>query len=284
MKTIKNIFIVIILFIAIGCTNKPEPTSTITIEAINANTTNKALTQSVEIITKRLQTLNSGEFDIKPITNKNQIQLTLDKNWDINRVKKLITQKGHLAFYETYNRAELKHLLNNNTKLFALLQSDSNDSLTAVIGSINSASIVDIDSYLSNINSAIPCKFVWDSIFNRSEINLYALKPWPNNKHQLNGHDIEAFQAMQDKQKESNWINFNFIDGMISKWADFTRNNLHKTIAVTLDDVVVYAPTVQSEIKGGQCQITGSFSHDEVTYILALLNSGELNTEYKVVK
>jgi preprotein translocase subunit SecD len=284
MKTLKYIFIAIFIFVAIGCSNKSESTSTITIETINANPANGVLTQSIDVITKRLQTLNSGEFEIKPISNKNQIQLILDKSWDLNTVKKLITKKGHLAFYETYNRAELKHLLNNDRKLFDLLQSDSNDSLVAVIGYINKAKIDEIDNYLSTLNSNIPCKFVWDSIFDRSKINLYALKPWSKNKHQLNSNDIEAFRTMQDKQKENIWINFNFKQNMISNWADFTRNNLNKTIAVTLDDVVVYAPTVQSEIKGGKCQITGSFSQNEISYILALLYSGELNMEFIVVQ
>jgi len=284
MKTIKYFFIAIFVFIAIGCTNKPESTSTIIIEAVNTNPSNEVLSQSVDVITKRLQTLNSGAFEIKPISNKNQIQLVLDKNWNLNTVKKLISQKGHLAFYETYNRAELKHLLNNDPKLFSLLQTDSSDSLNADIGFIDKANIAEVNNYLSTLDSNIPCKFVWDSIFDKSEISLYALKPWPKNSHQLNGGDIEAFKTMQDNQKENHWINFNFKQNMISNWADFTKNNLNKTIAVTLDDVVVYAPTVQSEIKGGQCQITGSFSQNEVKYILALLNSGELNMEFFIVK
>ena len=52
------------------------------------------------------------------------------------------------------------------------------------------------------------------------------------------------------------------VDGA-RRWAALTKANLHKCVAIVLDNNVYSAPTVQSEITGGNSQITGNFTTED---------------------
>ena len=66
-------------------------------------------------------------------------------------------------------------------------------------------------------------------------------------------------------------------------WADMTKKNLHRCIAVVLDDVVYTAPTIQSEINGGQSQISGNFTIEETKDLANTLNSGKMPAPTRVI-
>ncbi|NTW14954.1 MAG: protein translocase subunit SecD [Candidatus Moranbacteria bacterium] len=59
-------------------------------------------------------------------------------------------------------------------------------------------------------------------------------------------------------------------------FAEITKRNIGKPIAIFLDGEVVSAPTVQDEIFGGKAQITGNFTLDEVRTLVGRLNEGAL--------
>lgn len=59
-------------------------------------------------------------------------------------------------------------------------------------------------------------------------------------------------------------------------FADLTKKNLNKTIAIYLDGQIVSAPTVQAEITNGQAVISGNFTIDEAKQLVRNLNEGAL--------
>jgi len=59
-------------------------------------------------------------------------------------------------------------------------------------------------------------------------------------------------------------------------FADLTKKNLQKTIAIYLDGQIVSAPRVQAEITNGQAVITGNFTVDEAKLLVRNLNEGAL--------
>jgi protein-export membrane protein SecD len=59
-------------------------------------------------------------------------------------------------------------------------------------------------------------------------------------------------------------------------FADLTKRNLGKTIAIYLDGQVISAPRVQSEIANGEAVITGDFTVDEAKKLAQRLNEGAL--------
>jgi protein-export membrane protein SecD len=59
-------------------------------------------------------------------------------------------------------------------------------------------------------------------------------------------------------------------------FARVTRDNIGKPFAIVLDNKVMSAPYIRSEIPGGRGQITGHFNLDEVNRLSLLLRSGAL--------
>ena len=59
-------------------------------------------------------------------------------------------------------------------------------------------------------------------------------------------------------------------------FADLTRRNIGKRLAIYLDGVVVSAPAVPDAIEGGRARITGNFTPDEARILAGRLNAGAL--------
>ncbi|HWQ60413.1 MAG TPA: protein translocase subunit SecD [Candidatus Fimivivens sp.] len=59
-------------------------------------------------------------------------------------------------------------------------------------------------------------------------------------------------------------------------FADLTKRNVGKQVAIFLDGEIVSAPTVQNEIPDGRAVITGNFTLDEVKNLVQRLNEGAL--------
>ncbi|MFH0969148.1 MAG: protein translocase subunit SecD [Patescibacteria group bacterium] len=59
-------------------------------------------------------------------------------------------------------------------------------------------------------------------------------------------------------------------------FADITKRNLEKTVAIYLDGQPISTPRVQSEITSGDAVITGSFTVDEAKQLAQRLNEGAL--------
>ena len=66
-------------------------------------------------------------------------------------------------------------------------------------------------------------------------------------------------------------------------WADLTRKNVDKAIAIVLDDVVYSAPNVNGEINGGNSQITGNFTIEDTKDLANTLNSGKMPAPMRIL-
>lgn len=67
-------------------------------------------------------------------------------------------------------------------------------------------------------------------------------------------------------------------------FAEITRNNIGKRLAIVLDGRVRSAPVIQTEILGGRGQITGVFTQEEVNSLVSVLKSGALSVKLKEVE
>lgn len=68
------------------------------------------------------------------------------------------------------------------------------------------------------------------------------------------------------------------------KWAQLTKKNIGKAIAIVLDGYVYSAPRVNDEIKGGSSQISGDFTLDETTDLANVLKSGKMPAPAHIVQ
>ncbi len=67
-------------------------------------------------------------------------------------------------------------------------------------------------------------------------------------------------------------------------WARLTRENVGRAIAIVLDNYVYSAPRVNSEIKGGNSEITGDFTIDEAKDLANMLKSGKMPAPAKIIQ
>lgn len=82
---------------------------------------------------------------------------------------------------------------------------------------------------------------------------------------------VFANQGLSEPQ-----VSLKFDDEGTKLFADLTKRNLEKTIAIYLDGQIISAPRVQSEITSGDAVITGDFTVDEAKKLARRLNEGAL--------
>ena len=119
----------------------------------------------------------------------------------------------------------------------------------------------------------------------RHEIfELYAIKITQANKRApLEGDVITTARDEFDEfGKPSVSMSMN-SDGA-RRWAQLTKVNVGKAVAIVLDDVVYSAPNVNGEIDGGNSRITGSFTVEDTKDLANTLVSGKMPAPARIVQ
>ena len=116
---------------------------------------------------------------------------------------------------------------------------------------------------------------------------LYAIKVNdPNGKAPLSGDVIvnakDDFSQGLGKSEPVVSMQMNTEGTRI--WANLTKMNIKRAIAIVLDDVVYSAPRVNDEITGGNSQISGNFTPAETKDLANTLNSGKMPAPTRIVQ
>ena len=92
----------------------------------------------------------------------------------------------------------------------------------------------------------------------------------------LNGKHLKRAAVVFDQQTYQSQVSLELTDEGAKLFAEITKRNLGKIVAIVLDGEVISTPVVQSEIKDGNAVITGKFTPAEVKLLATRLNSGAL--------
>ncbi len=116
-------------------------------------------------------------------------------------------------------------------------------------------------------------------------LHLYAIKVNdPNGKAPLTGDVVTT--AKDDYSNEIGNVGPVVSMQMNSEgtriWANLTKMNVGRAIAIVLDDVVYSAPRVNGEIPGGSSQISGRFTQADTKDLANTLNSGKMPAPLRV--
>lgn len=85
-----------------------------------------------------------------------------------------------------------------------------------------------------------------------------------------------TFQGGQNQIQSTPVVSIAFDDAGRQKFADLTKKNLQKQIAIVLDNKIVSAPNVETEISDGKAVITGSKDVKEAQKLVDRLREGAL--------
>lgn len=100
---------------------------------------------------------------------------------------------------------------------------------------------------------------------------------------ELTGKDLKRATISFDPTGGEPQVNLEFNGDGTRLFADLTRKNLHKRLAIYLDGVPISAPVVQAEITNGQAVISGGFSVPEAKQLAQRLNAGALPVPIELI-
>lgn len=259
-----------------------QNTKDLIIQAIDKNVSSEILTQSAKVMNNRLITYGM-KSNVRVIYDKAQIVIEIPGNINKSEVTQLLTSKGDLGFYETLSLLEIKESLKNeNQKSLNDFQGNSSDSRIGCATSKDPKMEETIKNYLKQDNLSGNTKLLWSQFNSNSQTCLYVLKSDKVGNPPLVRSDIETIISSKDNSSQSFNIEVKFKPEAAKIWADLTKKNLDKPIAIVIDDKVYYTPVVKTAMESGLCEITGNLSEKEANFFLALVNNGSLLTDFTI--
>ncbi len=176
--------------------------------------------------------------------------------------------------------------------LLAVLQLNSSGQ-GPVIGYANYKDTADINRYLSmpEIQAELPkdLRLKWGvspSEFDKKgqTFELYAIKSTERNgKAPLEG-DVVTDAKDEFDQYSKPAVSMTMNSDGARRWAQLTKQNIGRSIAIVLDNYVYSAPNVNSEITGGRSQITGHFTPEQAKDLANVLKSGKMPAPAHIVQ
>ncbi|NOU17625.1 MAG: hypothetical protein HOO91_08710 [Bacteroidales bacterium] len=290
MRLLKYIFIgVIVCVIGSSCVSHLETENqkqTITLQSSNTNASPDLLSESKEIMVKRLKCLNINLFTIEQDNQKSQLTIKFDENVDIQYLAEMLPSLGKLNFLKTSSKDVMVSLINSDCihRVDSLLGfSEKGKSYPAdIVGYSKEKDTSSISSILSSgfIRSLLPSdiRFFWGKYPNGSgKFELYIVS---SDDTGINETSLKSTCVSGDDKLYS--ISMTFKEETWSKWAELTKRNIGKSIVFVIDDRVYCAPVVQDAIKTGKAEITGDFSAKEANKLAAIIGSGRLPLTFLV--
>ncbi len=270
----------------------------------------KLLLETIEIIDKRLMKMGIN-YEIKPYDQDNIKILVKANELNDKRLNALILNPGKLEFWELYRGQELlPFFIDINTELKNTIKED----LSSEVKMINPLTDLIVSmgyqggpiifqekaEYTAKVTSMLNVKeakrilnekyfntkFLWGIPDDNHHIPLYLAKSNIENKAPLNGESIiEAFQNYDVLGRPTISINMDQNGALI--WERLTGNasNNSTNIAITLNNLVFSAPSVNSgPIKAGQSEISGDFTLQQAQDLAIVLSSQKEISRLKLLQ
>jgi len=101
---------------------------------------------------------------------------------------------------------------------------------------------------------------------------------------QKNGNcTIASAAPIFDERTKEPGVTFRLTDRSGRLFAEFTGNNIGRTIEIRIDGKAVMRPVIREPILGGSVQVTGGFTLKDAQELADRLNSGAAKIEAEVV-
>lgn len=100
----------------------------------------------------------------------------------------------------------------------------------------------------------------------------------------VTGKHLKNAEARMTQDAKTAEVTIEFDKEGTKLFAQATQDNLHKPIAIVIDNEIISAPNVSSVINNGNAVITGSFTAKEAQDLAVLLRSGALPVSFEVME
>ena len=177
--------------------------------------------------------------------------------------------------------------------LLAVLQLAPQGSLSVVgYANVRDTAAVNKIIYSAAAKQVLPSdlKLLWgakpaDGLSVKNVYELYALKVTQSNGHApLEGDVITDAKDEFDQMSNRPSVSMSMNSDGARRWAEMTKANINKAIAIVLDGAVYSAPRVNGEISDGNSQITGNFTIEDTKDLANTLKSGRMPAPARIVQ
>ena len=217
-----------------------------------------------------------------------------DASTKVEEIQATVSKTDSLAAALKGNNAQQTANLEQIKKehpLLAILQVNPNGG--PVVGYANYKDTAEVNKYLNMkaIKSDLPkdLKLKWGvapvSFDPKAQtFELYAIKSTERNgKAPLEG-DVVVDATDEFDQYGHPAVSMVMNTDGARRWAQLTKQNIGRSIAIVLDGYVYSAPNVSNEITGGRSQITGHFTPEEAKDLANVLKSGKMPAPAHIVQ
>lgn len=190
------------------------------------------------------------------------------------------------------SKSDQAELFRRQNPLFSVFQPIQGEGL-AIIGYALARDTAEVDKIIFSdlAKQVLPAelKLIWGAkpseISSRAEIfELYAIKVTePSGRAPLEG-DVIVSASDEFDQLGHPCVSMQMNTDGSRRWAQITKQNIGRAVAIVLDNSVYSAPRVNGEITGGSSQITGSFTIEDTKDLANTLNSGKMPAPTRIVQ
>ena len=191
---------------------------------------------------------------------------------------------------ETAEQAASQDELAASHPLASLLQFSNSG---CVVGYAHYKDTADINTMLANpeVKKILPrdLRLHWgvraiDAETTNLFYELYAIKSTQRNGRAPLEGDVVVSAADTYDQYGRPCVTMSMNTDGARRWANLTKNNIGRAIAIVLDGCVYSAPNVNSEITGGRSEITGNFTIEQTKDLANVLRSGKMPAPARIVQ
>jgi len=227
----------------------------------------------------------------KDTVNQSKVEVasnaSVKKNSGIDSLKAVLNKKELV----TNDSSKLQEKARKENPLFSLLQVNGRGQ-GPVVGMALSRDTAKINQYLSlkQVKELLPrdlgLRWTVKAIDKKGEIfQLIAIKITNRDGRAPLAGDVIT-KARADFSQTSAYANVSMTMNTegTKTWARLTKDNIGKCIAIALDGYIYSFPRVNTEISGGESQITGNFTVEEAKDLANTLNSGKMPAPARIVQ
>ena len=234
-----------------------------------------ATNNNVKEIKKIVKSLNS---DLIVAENNDNIEIRYDKN-AINKAKyKLLQQSIEIVrkrIDETGTKEPIIQAQGRDRILVQVPGMESPDELKRVLGKTAKMTFHFVNTSIVS-DDTLP-----NNILKMKEMNgnyTYYIEK----QVILNGDVLQDANATYVEGKPAVGFKMNSLGS--KKFADITKNNIGRFLAIVLDNEVITAPRINTPITGGSGVITGNFTTEEANQTALLLRAGALPAPLSIIE
>ena len=279
-----------------------------------------AVSNAYQVVRNRVDQFGVAQPNIQVLKGRGQIGQIMVEMPGIKepeRIRKLLQGSANLEFWETYNGNEISAALASlnqigsasATKADTTVQADtlkaeSQSEAVSTGGKTLAQMLMPADPQGWVVGYALPKDTAAiNAIINSAAAQVKLPKDlrlrWsvkPENGHAYALYSLKAMNgqpAMQGAVIEDAKDDFNQMHQPIvtmsmtsdgaREWANLTKKNIGRGVAIVLDDAVYSAPRVHSEINGGHSEISGHFTVDDTRDLSNVLKSGKMPAPTNII-